>query len=132
MSGGASWKLVEPGYCRVFTGVLLFRKQESATYLPGRCEQRTLVSCASYSPILMLTLTISETILMLAAERGREKTICPSEVARQLSAADWRKYMEEVRKAAFELRDKGKVRILQKGSEVTGREVVGPIRIQIR
>jgi len=40
--------------------------------------------------------------------------------------------MKEVRKEAFLLRDAGKVRILQKGAEVAGSEVVGPIRIQIK
>ena len=69
---------------------------------------------------------------MLAAKRGKDKTICPSEVARELSADDWRKYMKEIRKTAFELRDAGKVLIMQKGREVEGNAVVGPIRIQIK
>jgi hypothetical protein len=77
-------------------------------------------------------LTISDTILLLATERGKDKTICPSEVARELSPDDWRMYMKEIRKIAFELRDAGKVLIMQKGSEVAGSEVVGPIRIQIK
>ena len=69
---------------------------------------------------------------MLAAQRGRDKTICPSEVARKLSPNDWRTYMKEIRKIAFELRDAGKVLIMQKGNEVAGSEVVGPIRIRIK
>lgn len=75
---------------------------------------------------------ISETILLLATQRGKDKTICPSEVAREISPDDWRTYMREVRKEAFVLRDAGKVRIMQKGAEVAGSEVVGPIRIQIK
>ncbi len=75
---------------------------------------------------------ISETILSLAAKRGKDKTICPSEVARQLHPDDWRMYMNEIRKTAFELRDAGKVLIMQKGREVAASEVVGPIRIQIK
>jgi hypothetical protein len=75
---------------------------------------------------------IAETILSLAAQRGKDKTICPSEVGRKLFPHDWRSYMEEIRKIAFELRDAGKVVIMQKGNEVTGSEVVGPIRIQIK
>lgn len=77
-------------------------------------------------------LKISETILSLAAKRGKEKTICPSEVARELSPIDWRKYMKEIRKTAFELRDAGKVLIMQKGRAVAGNEIVGPIRIRIK
>jgi hypothetical protein len=74
---------------------------------------------------------ISTAILTLAEERGADKTICPSEVARQLYPDDWRKYMPEIRKIAFALRDAGKVMITQKGNEVLGNEVVGPIRIKI-
>ncbi|MEJ7679481.1 MAG: DUF3253 domain-containing protein [Segetibacter sp.] len=74
---------------------------------------------------------ISATILELSAERGKDKTICPLEVARKLWPEDWRNHMEEVRKTAFALRDEGKVAITQKGNEVVGNEVAGPIRIQI-
>jgi hypothetical protein len=74
---------------------------------------------------------ISAAIIKLSQERGKDKTICPSEVARHLWPASWRKYMQEVRKAAFQLRDAGKVSILQKGAEVEGNTPIGPIRIQI-
>ena len=77
-------------------------------------------------------MNISETILLLAAQRRKDKTICPFEVARQLSSGDWRRYMKEIRKIAFQLRDAGKVLILQKGNEFAGSEVIGPIRIQIK
>jgi len=76
-------------------------------------------------------MNISATILELSAERGKNKTICPSEVARKLSSRDWRKYMSEIRKTAFALRDAGKVVITQKGNEMIGNEVTGPIRIRI-
>lgn len=74
---------------------------------------------------------ISATILELSAERGKDKTICPSEVGRKLWPQDWRRHMEEIRKTAFELRDEGKVTITQKGNEVVENEVSGPIRIRI-
>ena len=77
-------------------------------------------------------LKISETILSLAAKRGKDKTICPSEVARELSPNNWRRYMKEIRKTAFELRDADKILIMQKGHAIAGNEVVGPIRIQIK
>lgn len=76
-------------------------------------------------------MSISKTILSLATQRGHSKTICPSEVARKLWPANWRPHMEEVRTAAFALRDQGQVRILQKGIEISSNEVVGPIRIAI-
>ena len=75
-------------------------------------------------------MNVATTILELSAVRGKDKTICPSEVARKLWPADWRNHMEEIRKTAFALRDEGKVTITQKGNEVVGNEVVGPIRIR--
>lgn len=76
-------------------------------------------------------MSVSATILVLAAERGNDKTICPSEVARMLWPDEWRNHMEEVRLAALALRDEGKVQISQKGREVTDNKVKGPIRIRI-
>ncbi len=76
-------------------------------------------------------MSVSATILVLATDRGNDKTICPSEVARMLWPDEWRNHMEEVRLAAFALRDEGKVQISQKGREVTDHKVKGPIRIRI-
>jgi hypothetical protein len=76
-------------------------------------------------------MTLPETILHLASLRGSDKTICPSEVARNIWPDNWRKHMAEVRNAAFHLRDEGKVQIKQKGKPVEGNELVGPIRIAI-
>lgn len=75
-------------------------------------------------------MTIKKKILELTANLGREKTICPSEVARALWPDDWRPRMEEVRQVAVELRDAGAIVICQKGKEVLGDSFVGPIRIR--
>ena len=76
-------------------------------------------------------MSIANTILELAAARGCDKTICPSEVARTLWPQQWRKHMDEVRQTAYILRDEGKVLISQKGRQVPGEAVKGPIRIRI-
>lgn len=76
-------------------------------------------------------MSVTTAILELASERGNNKTICPSEVARMLWPDEWRNHMEEVRLAAFSLRDEGKVHILQKGEEVSDTKIKGPIRIRI-
>jgi len=81
--------------------------------------------------LFLFKMLVSTTILTLASLRGGDKTICPSEVARNLWPNEWRDHMEEVRKAAFDLRDEGKIIILQKGEPVTGNTVKGPIRIKI-
>lgn len=74
---------------------------------------------------------VAETIIAMATARGSTKTICPSEVARKLWPDDWRKHMPEVRACAFMLRDKSQVRITQKGTEIFGNKIKGPMRIQI-
>ncbi len=72
---------------------------------------------------------IRETILTLTTQRGQGKTICPSEVARQLSPDDWRPLMQIVRDLADELRLQGKLRITQKGVEVDPKNARGAIRL---
>lgn len=67
----------------------------------------------------------------MATERGADKTICPSEVARALFDTDWRKHMDEVRQAAIVLQQDGKVLITQKGIPVEVNHLKGPIRIKI-
>jgi hypothetical protein len=74
---------------------------------------------------------ISQNILSMATERGADKTICPSEVARSMFPADWRKHMNEVREAAIDLHLEGKVTITQNGEPVDVNHIKGPIRIKI-
>ena len=76
----------------------------------------------------------------LLSSRDYPKTICPSEVARALTAAelkacdatDWRSLMPVVRGILWSMREKGEVEILQKGAllpqGIELGEVKGPIR----
>ncbi len=78
----------------------------------------------------------------LLDSRSFPKTICPSEAARALSAADlqragvesWRDLMPAIRELAFELRDEGVLDILQKGEILPVsqaiQQTVGPIRLR--
>ncbi|MBB5395946.1 DUF3253 domain-containing protein [Mucilaginibacter sp. AK015] len=75
--------------------------------------------------------SISRTILTMAAERGPDKTVCPSEIARALFPTNWRKHMQEVRNEAIALQKAGKVAITQKGRPVDVEHIKGPIRIKI-
>lgn len=75
--------------------------------------------------------SISQTILNIATERGPDKTICPSEVARAMFPDNWRKHMDEVREVAVDLQRQGKVTITQKGNPVDVNHIKGPIRIKI-
>lgn len=57
-------------------------------------------------------------ILQLLSERGREKTICPSEVARTLAGSnekEWRLLMKPIRARAVALAQAEKIEIRRKG-----------------
>ncbi len=76
---------------------------------------------------------IREAILALVAERGAEKSICPSEAARALDAEGWRSLMTRVRREAVRLAQEGRIEILRKGKPVDpGAEIRGVIRLRIR
>jgi hypothetical protein len=79
----------------------------------------------------MFTNSIAQNILAMAAERAPDKTVCPSEIARAIYPADWRKHMQEVRDAAVALQKNGKVVITQKGKPVDVEHIKGPIRIKL-
>ena len=70
-------------------------------------------------------------ILTAARDRGTEKTLCPSEV---LKGADKKnkELMKEVRLAAFQLADEGRIEILQRGQLVDASKLKGPIRLRIK
>ena len=58
---------------------------------------------------------IETTIIEMLLERGKGKTICPSEVVRRLYPESWREKMSDVRAVAKELVDKKMIFITQKG-----------------
>ncbi|KIV82246.1 hypothetical protein PV11_04369 [Exophiala sideris] len=74
--------------------------------------------------------------------RAYPKTLCPSEIARSLSATElrdlgvssWRELMPQLREMAFEARSNGQVEILQRGEVIPSEhgldDVRGPIRIR--
>lgn len=74
---------------------------------------------------------LEQTILELLAQRGRDKTICPSDAARAVGTDDtWRDLMEPARRAARRLVDRGEVEITQAGHVVDPSTAKGPIRIR--
>ena len=70
-------------------------------------------------------------ILDLAQQRGRDKTICPSDAARAVGGENWRDLMDDARDIARDLARSGDVEISQKG-EVLDPDATwhGPIRIR--
>ncbi len=57
-------------------------------------------------------------MLRLVAARGADKTVCPSEVARDLGGPRpdaWRRLMQPVKRVAVRLAREGRIAILRKG-----------------
>lgn len=75
--------------------------------------------------------TIERRILELVAQRGSDRSICPSEVARALASDElaWRALMPEIRAAAARLAELGRIRVTQRGRPVCARTARGPIRL---
>lgn len=67
-------------------------------------------------------------ILDLALERGRGKSLCPSEVAKAISP-NWRELMPEIRAIAAGMPE---IVATQRGVEVDPRTARGPIRLRLR
>ncbi|MGL5733757.1 MAG: DUF3253 domain-containing protein, partial [Beijerinckiaceae bacterium] len=64
---------------------------------------------------------IEKAVLQLAHARGADKTICPSEVARELGGGhpdQWGPLMQPVRRVAVRLAKAGRITILRKGKMV--------------
>lgn len=66
---------------------------------------------------------------LLAKRAGR--TICPSEIARDLDPSNFRPLMPLVRSVASELSERGGLLITQKGKEVDPAQARGPIRLAL-
>ena len=66
----------------------------------------------------------------LAQRRGRGKTFCPSEAAREIGG-DWRALMPEVRGVAGAMQDEGLLQASQGGRPVDPRIAEGPIRLAL-
>jgi hypothetical protein len=76
--------------------------------------------------------SLEDLIIRLTTERGADKSICPSEVARLLGDP-WQRHMTPVRQAAIKLAREGRLQVLRKGKPVADLdEVRGVIRLRIR
>lgn len=97
------------------------------------------MAMSTTDPALELVTVHLDTLLH---QRQYPKTLCPSEAARALSTAElresgvdsWRDLMPALRQLAFQMRDQGKIEILQKGNvlplDQTIERTTGPIRLR--
>lgn len=78
---------------------------------------------------------IDESMISLATLRGPEKTICPSEVAREIVGASpeaWRPLMDPIRDRAIDVAKAGRITIKQGGQSVDPDDFSGAYLIAIR
>lgn len=75
---------------------------------------------------------IANAILALLATRAPSASICPSDVARAMTAdeAGWRDKMPDIRRVAAQLAAAGQVKVTRGGVEVDAVSKGGPIRIR--
>jgi Protein of unknown function (DUF3253) len=75
--------------------------------------------------------TLRQHILVKVQQRGPDKTICPSEVARELGGDEWRSLMQSVRQVGAEMMEEGAIVALQRGQPVHPLTAKGPIRFRV-
>ena len=78
-----------------------------------------------------MTAPIEETTFALLAERGSDKSICPSEVARALDPEGWRRLLPQVRATAVGLVRVGRLEITRHGKAVDPDAFKGVIRLRL-
>ncbi|MEM9586180.1 MAG: DUF3253 domain-containing protein [Planctomycetota bacterium] len=74
---------------------------------------------------------VEKAIVIACQQRGEKKTVCPSEIARNLSSTQWRSVMPKIRVIADGLVDRGILIAKQKGQCVDILAATGPIRLTI-
>ena len=91
-------------------------------------------ACRSHKPA-DVDHALEVAILNLLAARGRDKTICPSEAAKEVGGKDarsnWEGLMEPARAAARRLVAAGKIVITQHGQIMDPSTAKGPIRLRL-
>jgi len=72
---------------------------------------------------------IDTALRALVAERGAEKSICPSEAARAVEPDTWRSILKRVKRRALVLEAAGELVFLRKGKVMLGADVKGVYRL---
>jgi Protein of unknown function (DUF3253) len=79
-----------------------------------------------------VTIHLEQTVLALAAERGLDKTLCPSDVARAIGGPHpdgWGPLMQPIRRIAVRLAKEGRLVITRKGRAVDPDDFRGVYRL---
>lgn len=79
-----------------------------------------------------ITLRLEQAILALAAQRGPDKTLCPSDVARDIGGPHpdgWGPLMQPIRRIAVSLAKQGRLIITRRGRAVDPDDFRGVYRL---
>lgn len=117
---------LESKLCAVCGRTIEWRKKwerdwEQIRYCSDGCKRGKLTDVDS---------ALEAAILELLTQRGRGKTICPSEAARRISPEDWEPLMERTRAAARRLVSRHLIVVMQGGVVVDASRAKGAIRLK--
>ncbi|WP_432562924.1 DUF3253 domain-containing protein [Kineococcus sp. SYSU DK003] len=117
--------------CAVCGRTITWRKKwerdwEGVRYCSDACRRRARSAASA------LDADLETTLRALIEQRGRSKTVCPSEAARAVGGQDWRELMEPARAAARRLVAAGQAEITQGGRVVDPSTAKGPVRVRLR
>ncbi|MFP8487614.1 DUF3253 domain-containing protein [Gracilimonas sp. Q87] len=74
---------------------------------------------------------IRNRILTFTKKRGSKKSVCPSEVTRDLFSDVWRDHLDEVKDVAGKMQNENMIRITQNGKDITIDKAKGPVRLSL-
>jgi hypothetical protein len=74
---------------------------------------------------------IRNRILTFTKKRGPEKSVCPSEVTRDLFMDVWRDHLDDVKGVAKKMQNEKMIRITQDGKDISIDKAKGPIRLSL-
>jgi hypothetical protein len=116
-------------YCHYCGRIMTYRKAwaqnwQQLKYCSRGCRQR--------GGQIVNNKKIETMILALLQHRGYNKSICTSEVAKQLDPNSWRDHAENVRCAARRLWLRGQVNITQNSQSVEPSRARGAIHIRLK
>lgn len=99
------------------------RDWANVRYCSNRCRRHGLTDQDA---------VIEKRILDRLADRTKQPTTCPSEIARAIAPDDWPDQVERVREAARRLVSVGRIEMLQDGRPVDPDRARGPLRLRLR
>ena len=75
---------------------------------------------------------VEATIDALTRHRAPDRSICPSDAARVVGGASWRRHLDVVRDVAADMAERSVIEVTQRGEPVRGRDWRGPVRLRRR